>query len=478
MKHNYLKFGITGLYWLFGTTMLFAQQLTNNQEIKLNDLSAFNTSGKTWSTSKSVTASLNNANDLKTINGTGILVNSITNKTKGSDLITNDQHGDIVLEFDYLMAKNAEAGIFLQGNYEIKLKDSWGVTRPLSSDNGAINERWSEFRPEGAKGYEGYAPRQNASKAPGLWQNMKITFQAPKFDSNGTKVSNARILGVELNGVLVQENVELFGTTKNASDKEKPFGPLRIQGNNGSFAIKNIKTSKLPETPTVENTRGRGAPDPIFIDAPVNNMIRSFVPFGQNKLAVHAISVGSPQNVHYSYDLDNGLLLKAWSGDFVDATPMWDGRGNGTTRARGAVTEFAKNQNPSIAKLSNNQMTWPADTAGSGYKPNGYILDIEDRPQFKYNIYGSEVTDVITVASNGKSITRNVTIDKPVENLYFLLANANNIEEVEKGLYLVDNQTYYLELPKDSQKPVIRENNGSKELIIPIQKQLNYSISF
>jgi hypothetical protein len=115
---------------------------------------------------------------------------------------------------------------------------------------------------------------------------------------------------------------------------------------------------------------------------------------------------------------------------------------------------------------------------GSGFKTKGYVLDNEDRPQFKYYSYGAEVTDIITVSNDGKSLSRSVNIDKPVANLYFLLANASSIEELAKGHYLVDGQSYYLELDKGAPKPIIRDANGGKEYIIPVDKQLNYSISF
>jgi hypothetical protein len=80
------------------------------------------------------------------------------------------------------MATESNSGIYLQGRYEIQLLDTWGATAIRSGSNGGIYERWNESRPNGQKGYMGYAPRQNASRAPGLWQKLKISFQAPRFD--------------------------------------------------------------------------------------------------------------------------------------------------------------------------------------------------------------------------------------------------------------------------------------------------------
>lgn len=478
MTLNNLKFGTTALFWLFGATLASGQELTELPAINLNDLSAFTTPGKTWSIAGRVTANPRNENELKSATGEGVLVNSSVGKLKGTDLLTKAGHGNMILELDYLMAKGSNSGIYLQGNYEIQLLDSWGVVTPSSSDNGGIYERWDDTKPEGSQGFGGYAPRQNASKAPGLWQHLKIAFQAPKFDATGNKIANARILSAELNGVLIHDNVELFSSTRGAAFKEQAVGPLRFQGDHGSVAFKNIKISKLPADQLDGGKKGGERADPIYIDAPANAMIRSFVDFAPQQRAVHAISVGSPLKVHYSYDLDNGLLLRGWHGEFVDATPMWDGRGNGTSKARGAITSFAKKLSPAVAKLSTVQTAWPVDTTGTGFKTKGYVMDNEDRPQFKYNIYGAQVTDAIKVLNDGKGLSRSITIDKPVPNLYVLLANASTIEEIAKGFYLLDGQAYYLELDEAAEKPVIRDANGRKEIIVLLGSKLNYSISF
>src|SRR3990170_6408673 len=104
--------------------------------------------------------------------------------------------------------------IYLQGRYEVQLMDSWRMSNPKFDANGGIYERWDESKPEGQKGFEGHAPRQNVSRAPGLWQHLKISFRAPRFDANGKKIENAKFLLVELNNILVHENVELSGPTR------------------------------------------------------------------------------------------------------------------------------------------------------------------------------------------------------------------------------------------------------------------------
>lgn len=472
-----IKIGTAAFFWLLGSSVVSAQQLSSQQEIKLSDLTAFKSPGNSWSIAGGVTANLNMANELKLSKGQGVLVNNISKKVKGDDLFTNDQYGNMILELDYMMAKGSNSGIYLQGNYEIQLADSWGIVNPVSSDNGGIYERWDDVKPEGQRGFEGYAPRQNVSKAPGLWQHLKVAFQAPRFDATGKKISNARILSLSLNGVLIQENVELSGSTRGAFDQEKALGALRLQGDHGAVAFKNIKISKLPDDQLNGGKRGNEEADPIYIDAAANTMIRSFVELPDIKV-VHAISVGSPQKAHYSYDLDKGLLLFGWHGEFVDATPMWHERGNGTSKPRGAVTRFTNRPIPQLAVLSNGQASWPTDTTGTGFRTKGYVMDNEDRPEFKYNIYDAQVSDAITVAGDGKGFSRRIHVSKPVSNLYVLLANGSDIEEVAKGLYLIDDQSYYIQLEEKAAKPVIRTVEGRKELMILLGDKLNYQILF
>lgn len=446
--------------------------------IALQDLSAFRSPAKTWQLVGDVSASLEKDNLLEPVKGAGILVNLPDKKNHGADLYTTAEYGDVELELDYMMAKNSNSGIYLQGRYELQLMDSWGRKSVTAGDNGGIYERWDESKPNGQKGYEGYAPRQNASRAPGLWQHLKVAFKAPTFDASGRKVTNASVLRLELNGVTVHEGVELMGPTRGAmANDEKATGPLRFQGDHGAVAFRNITiTNGLTAAP--ERERGNNPPDPIMVEAPVTTMLRSFMDMPGQGRVVHAVSVGSPEKVHYTYDLDRGNVIQVWRGNFLDATPMWHDRGDGSSRPAGAVQRLGKSVF-SLAKLASSQTAWVADTAGSSYRPKGYILDENDRPTFVYRIYGSNVSDVVRVLDNGQGLRREITVQNPATDLYARLAEGSTIEEKGKGMYLVDGKAYYLQLTDaGGPKPLIRGSNDRKELIVPIKGRLVYSVIF
>jgi len=580
------------------------------EELELNDLSAFKDPAKTWSVAGSVSANLEEKNSLETTKGTGVLVNQPTKRRHGKDLYTNFEHGDIDLEFDYMMAQGSNSGLYLQGMYEIQLLDSWGKKYPSSGDNGGIYERWDDSKPESQKGYQGFPPRQNVSKAPGLWQHMKISFQAPRFDAQGNKTENAKILSIKLNGVTIHENVELQGPTRGAmAAKEVAKGPIRIQGDHGAVAFKNIKytlidenyptlsdlkysiyegefeeepdynslkadvsgtsailTSNLPSkanqlliryigkmevkkaneytfnltvpggvgtfkvdgeeiiskvnndgeatvklsegsvpfellyykhvswvnpalgltvsSPSLRQTiisdeedfKKSNSTNPILKEAPVNTTLRSFMRLPNNEVVTHAISVGSPEQIHYTYDLNHGTIVQAWRGKFLDATPMWYNRGNGTSRPMGAV-QYLSSPVVTLANLASSSESWKNDT--TQLRPKGYTMDQENQPTFRYQLNGVMVNDQIRVAEGGKGLRRELSLEGSADNLFVRLAEGNNIEAMENGMYAVDGKAYYLKVESAGEaEPVVREANGKQQLIMPIQNKLSYSIIF
>jgi len=198
--------------------------------VSLVNLTDFrNPKGANWKIVGEAYANRNKENDLAINKGVGVLAN-IPDTKNGTNLLTNLDHGDIDLELDFMMPKGSNSGIFLQGRYELQLTDSWLKDMITASDCGGIGQD------------NGSKPLVNASKAPGLWQHIKLRFRAPKFDSAGNKVSNARFDYVYLNEALVQKEIEVTGPTEGAAfTNEQTLGPLMLPGKQGAIAFKNIK---------------------------------------------------------------------------------------------------------------------------------------------------------------------------------------------------------------------------------------------
>lgn len=171
--------------------------------------------------------------------GTGVIYNGASGRTV--DILTTAEYADLRVEYEFNVTKGSNSGVYFMGRYEVQIFDSYGVTDLKHSDNGGIYERWADNR-----GFEGHAPRANASKPPGQWQKVEVVFRAPRFDATGRKVENARFKKVVLNGVVVQENVEVTGPTRAAHyQDEQVGGPLMAQGDHGPVAFRNVRITPL-----------------------------------------------------------------------------------------------------------------------------------------------------------------------------------------------------------------------------------------
>lgn len=227
-----------------GSHLDMSRETLPMKKVTLENFDSFRSVEGNWTIAGDITSNRGEEHDLGHSEGTGTLVN-IPAKEHKSHLFTKWTHGDLELEMDFLLPKGSNSGIYLMGRYEVQLYDSWGVDNPAFSDAGGIYQRWDENKPEAERGSGGTPPRLNASKAPGLWQHVKILFKAPAFNEQDEKISNAEFEEVWLNGVLVQENVEVSGPTRAAPvDNEQAEGPLMIQGDHGPVAIRNISYKK------------------------------------------------------------------------------------------------------------------------------------------------------------------------------------------------------------------------------------------
>ncbi len=148
------------------------------------------------------------------------------------DFYTMAKFGDAVIEVEFMVPQGSNSGIYLMGEYEIQIFDSYGKTKVGAGDVGGL--------------YGAQAPRVNAAKAPGEWQKFVIDFRAPKFADDGKKIANAHFVKVTLNGQVIHEHVEMKGPTPGGvTGKEAAQGPIMFQGNHGPVAYRNIKITPV-----------------------------------------------------------------------------------------------------------------------------------------------------------------------------------------------------------------------------------------
>ena len=574
------------------------------QPIPLDDLSAFVVpeAGR-WQIVGGVRPDPSGGGTFVTTSGGGVLVN-LPGEDHGADIRTEMEHGDLELALDFMMAEGSNSGIYLQGRYEIQLLDSWGEANPTYGDCGGLYERWDEKRGEGREGYEGRAPRLNACGAPGLWQHLELSFQAPRFGPDGNKVENARLLYVRINGVTVHENVELTGPTRGPlvdGGIEVPEGPLRFQGDHGPVAFRDIRYAAFDpaevelsdlsyelyaqpareratldglrperqgaapelswkmagppalftllvdgqmEVPTSgaytfdPQTNWAGAlaltidgrpveggeaveleagahpfellfaklfeggdpvmgvyvegpgvrrqplhaqgsipvtrpPNPIYVEADVRpKVVRGFARLDSSRhqaerLITHAVFAGHPAGAHYVFDGTSGALAEVWRGPFLDATPMWEGRGGNPPDLIGNALVLGAA--PPLAPLVDSASAWPDSVGAGDFRLVGYELEDGGYPVFRYRLYGADVADRIRPSEDGKTLVREIRVEGEGRNrLYLRVAAGDSIEAWGNGTYAVDDQRYLVRLP-DGLEPVLRQNaDGRDELLVPL----------
>jgi hypothetical protein len=156
------------------------------------------------------------------------MVNTPSKFGESVDIYSEAKFGDCRIEVELMVPKDSNSGIYVMGEYEIQVLDSFGRDKMGQGDIGAV--------------YGAAAPSINASKKPGEWQKFVIDLQAPRFDAAGNKTANAKLIRVELNGKVLHENLEMKGPTPGGvTGKEAATGPLMFQGNHGPVAYRNIK---------------------------------------------------------------------------------------------------------------------------------------------------------------------------------------------------------------------------------------------
>jgi hypothetical protein len=159
--------------------------------------------------------------------GAGLDAELVNTAGGGVDIYTEQKWGDCIIEVEVMVPKGSNSGIYVMGEYEVQVLDSYGRPKVGPSDLGGL--------------YGASAPRVNAAKKPGEWQKFVIDFQAPRFQ-NGTKTSNAKFLKVVLNDQVIHENAEMKGPTPSAlTGKEQATGPLMFQGDHGPVAYRQIR---------------------------------------------------------------------------------------------------------------------------------------------------------------------------------------------------------------------------------------------
>jgi len=155
---------------------------------------------------------------------------------------------EIHVEFQLPETTAGNSGIYLHGNYELQIFNSFGKANPDMEDMGAI--------------YGFSKPLANACRKPGQWQVYDILYRAPRRDKKGRIVQDGMITAY-LNGVKVQDRTPVdeprskyhpyrYGTTPYLQkiweqQKKTGVGPVFLQDHDSPVRFRNIWVRPLDD---------------------------------------------------------------------------------------------------------------------------------------------------------------------------------------------------------------------------------------
>jgi len=167
---------------------------------------------------------------------------SMTVKDKTGDIQTKQNFGSVQLHIEWKSPAevNGEgqhrgnSGVFLSGMYEVQVLDNNNNNTYVNGQVGSI--------------YKQHVPLAKASVPTGNWNTYDIIYHEPVF-KKGQKVKSGTLTVIH-NGVLIQDHVEIKGTTTYVGWPKNPphgNGPLLLQDHrdNSRVSYRNIWVREL-----------------------------------------------------------------------------------------------------------------------------------------------------------------------------------------------------------------------------------------
>ncbi len=165
-----------------------------------------------------------------------------TVKPQTGGIKTKEIFGDFQLHIEWRSPQEIQgegqgrgnSGIFLQGLYELQVLDSYESETYTNGQAGSI--------------YKQYPPLVNAMKPPAEWEVYDVIYTAPKFSEKNGAMLEPGYVTVLHNGVLIQNHVQLQGTTEYIGTPKwiaHGKGPIALQDHGNPVSFRNIWIREL-----------------------------------------------------------------------------------------------------------------------------------------------------------------------------------------------------------------------------------------
>ena len=172
----------------------------------------------------------------------GVIV-STPNKKHQNHIVSKLHFRDAHIHVEFLLPEKGpgNSGVYLHGNYEVQILNSFGKEKVTQDDAGAV--------------YGFSPPLENACRKPGEWQVFDIRYRAPRRVDSGKIIENG-IVTVWFNGKKVQDGAKVgepkstfhpfrFGNTPyldKIRDRQKKTmtGPVFLQDHGNPVKFRNV----------------------------------------------------------------------------------------------------------------------------------------------------------------------------------------------------------------------------------------------
>lgn len=200
------------------------------------------------------------------------------------------------------------------------------------------------------------------------------------------------------------------------------------------------------------------------------------------------IAVGYPGGANIAWNAEQGNLVLAWRGAFMDAGKHWTDRGGGAQAPLGFDVFRPAELSPALAVLGSTSEEWPKFSnkdRPSDFAWKGYTLDAKRVPTFHYEWKGVKVAERFevqgdAVAGDGKLVRTLKLSGKIPANTYLRIANGTSIQPAD-GAFIVTNARLNLE-GRDFENTFRVAADGAqvadKNLLVPARSEIKVTYSW
>lgn len=224
-------------------------------------------------------------------------------------------------------------------------------------------------------------------------------------------------------------------------------------------------------------------------------VIRTFMP----EAGAKALAIGFPGGISVAYDAATCRAVYAWSGNYVDMSPVWTGRGGAPVKVLGSAIWKAPrgfpwgfssdNRVPDFAAIADDPAYGASLPEGKVYlgkmalRFGGYTIDSDGMPTFRYTVVGHDERETKMSERFGPLIhtiahgfRRAFTLDQPAKQTAYFHAGQSQqagrvldrrgaaVELAPEGEYLTaDATTANVVLPTDSGRAIVLRWSSAPE---------------